>query len=73
MNISMDLNASPLPEEDEENYGQQHVDDGRQVEAHMETSVQTLRRVCIFILCCLSNYIKWAGFLCVEFQCAKKS
>lgn len=44
MNISMDLNASPLPEEDEENYGQQHVDDGRQVEAHMETSVQTLRR-----------------------------
>jgi len=26
MNISMDLNASPLPEEDEGNYGQQHVD-----------------------------------------------
>lgn len=56
--ISMDLNASPLPEEEEENY-ERHVDDGRQVDEQIETSVQTLRRVCPAILCCfkiLCNY-----------------
>lgn len=42
MIISMDLNASPLPEE-EEDY--EHIGGNTPVEERIETAVQTFRRV----------------------------
>ena len=40
----MDLNASPLPEEDEE-YFDSHLEENVRQQDHIETSIQTLRRV----------------------------
>lgn len=39
----MDLNASPLPEEDEE-YFESHLEENVRQQDHIETSIQTLRR-----------------------------
>ncbi|OVA10755.1 Dual specificity phosphatase [Macleaya cordata] len=44
MIISMDLNASPLPEEDEEEIFGAHVEEEITQEEHIETAVETLRR-----------------------------
>jgi mRNA-capping enzyme len=44
MTFSMDLNASPLPEEDEQPYEQQVEVDFAQ-EEHVESAVATMRRV----------------------------
>ncbi|PIA38958.1 hypothetical protein AQUCO_02700264v1 [Aquilegia coerulea] len=50
MIISMDLNASPLPEEDEEEIFEGHEEEGHEEEEtaveeeHIETAVETLRR-----------------------------
>lgn len=43
MTFSMDLNASPLPEEDEQPYEQQVEVDFAQ-EEHVESAVATMRR-----------------------------
>lgn len=45
----MDLNASPLPEEDEQPY-EEHFGDGMLEQPSYESSVQTLHRVSIFFL-----------------------
>ena len=54
----MDLNTSPLPEDDEEYYEQDLVEHPveRVTQHDHESSVQLLRRVCI--LCCsISGYL----------------
>lgn len=48
MIISMDLNASPLPEEDEQPL-EEHAADGVIEEGHYESSVELLRRVNAFL------------------------
>lgn len=45
MTFSMDLNASPLPEEDEQPY-EEPVEVDYAQEEHVESAVATLRRVC---------------------------
>lgn len=45
MILSMDLNASPLPEEDDEPYEEQ-VEGEIIHEEHAESAVATMRRVC---------------------------
>jgi hypothetical protein len=45
MTFSMDLNASPLPEEDEQPY-EEPVEVDYAQEEHVESAVETLRRVC---------------------------
>ncbi|XP_068646312.1 uncharacterized protein [Aristolochia californica] len=42
--ISMDLNASPLPEDDEEEIFGEHVEEEIAEEEHVETAVETFRR-----------------------------
>lgn len=49
MIFSMDLNASPLPEEDEEENIVEHVEEVTE-EERTETAVETLRRVPILLL-----------------------
>ncbi|XP_077225488.1 uncharacterized protein LOC143858668 [Tasmannia lanceolata] len=44
MIISMDLNASPLPEDDEEETFEEHVEEETTVEENAETSVEIYRR-----------------------------
>jgi len=74
----MDLNASPLPEEDEE-YFESHLEENVRQQDHIETSIQTLRRVCftysddscVTPLDCLSCADCLAGnafFMCAYFD-----
>lgn len=61
--ISMDLNASPLPEEDEEENIVDHVELVTE-EEHIETAVETLRRVAIlflFLIYIFLLFIAWFG------------
>lgn len=53
MIISMDLNASPSPEEDEEEVFEGHDEEETPEEEQMESAVQTMRRVCHFLSCIL--------------------
>lgn len=59
MIFSMDLNASPLPEEDEEENILEHVEEVTE-EERTETAVETLRRVPILLLLL---------YLCFVFKC----
>ncbi|KAF8394951.1 hypothetical protein HHK36_018890 [Tetracentron sinense] len=45
MIASMDLNASPLPEEDEQEIFEEHGDEETAPEEHIETAVEILRRI----------------------------
>lgn len=50
MIVSMDLNASPVPEEDEETF-ERHEEVYSAPEEHIETAVSIARRVCVFLPC----------------------
>lgn len=49
MLVAMDLNASPLPEEDEETF-ERHIEEYTAPEEHVETAVEISRRVLLSIM-----------------------
>lgn len=49
MIVSMDLNASPVPEEDEDVFGQ-HIEEYTAPEERIESAVDIARRVLFFFL-----------------------
>lgn len=49
MIVAMDLNASPLPEEDEETF-ERHIEEYTAPEEHVETAVEISRRVLLLIM-----------------------
>lgn len=49
MIVSMDLNASPVPEEDEDTFGQ-HIEEYSAPEERIESAVDIARRVLFFFI-----------------------
>lgn len=49
MIVSMDLNASPVPEEDEDTFGQ-HIEEYTAPEERIESAVDIARRVLFFFI-----------------------
>ena len=55
MIVAMDLNASPVPEEDEDAFGG-HFEEYNAPEERVETAVDIARRVPFPLFCCLFIY-----------------
>lgn len=49
MIVAMDLNASPLPEEDEDTF-ERHIEEYTGPEEHVESAVEISRRVLLLVM-----------------------